>query len=1746
MVELALARATDAPIEARANKLAFVLLTTVPSSPVARLLGSIAERAFARAGAAFGSFIDADDLLSLLRWRLWTLAPAYFTSSRILKHPGLAAYLSVIGRRIVIDECRAMDNRARSGIEPETIEASIDARATLDAILDDLDLLRRFGSELPEWQSPLVEVLAGQADRDDALHAINRKRDQVGLPPWSPEAMRTAVHRARIRLRELLTKTPSPLTPEPARAAADSARSLHSWRRFWCAREGMYSLGDDGFLVDPETAFGRHVHDVHALESLADVPCLALLGEPGIGKSTAMRQEAERLAAEGHLAVFVDLAETSARNTLHREVERACATSSSPAYLFFDALDEGLARNPALTTDLVAATENVDLSRIRVRISCRALEWPRELEEDLRERSGTDAVRVLELLPLRRIDVIAAANDLGVDGVAFVRAVRDRDAMPLAIRPISLRFLLAMFVADGTLPHSRARLFDEGTLILCAEEGALQRGRGRRNPDVYRRRAIAARVAAASTFTNLHSIVRGEIAGDGVLPASLLAGAVEKLPGASYDVDVRGVEDVLAGTALFSPRSATTYGWSHQSYREFLAAWYLAQHGVEATAAQRLYMPDGLAHVPEPLREVAAWHATLVPALFDEIVERDPDVLLHSEGAALSENARGRLVLSLLERMARFELLDRNYNRRDYQKLAHPHLAQQLRPYITDRRSNIIVRRAAMDIAWSCGVQGLVDELIAVLADRADELQAREVAARALAQLGGDRVRDTFIAVLAAGFEPDPNDSIRGSILSFLWPEHIDVRTMFRHLAMPQRHDYLGVYQRFIDEFPAGLRPQDLQPALQWVAKLDGAGDHHLRHAQHEIIDVALRFAERDEVRAELVRLIRAAFRRGGRSAWSARGSHRDTGRRFIPAAIRRLFARDLIETVGDEDVGIELVLFHPPLIGPDDLEWITGLVPTAEERVQRACGHCVAAIYRQYGYPTDPAVVDAVSSIESAAFREPLRAFLDPVVLGSDEARALAERWSHSDSGPETEPDDEQQAPTRWSVAAPWLDRAEAGETGCWIDFVYRWGRGFPTRIADVDEWATLAPADRERIVLAGLRYLADFEAPNPSWLDDANSFPWSAAAARMALQMIAATRPAFLGTIEERVWRTWCPVLVALTHPSLTSSERSDLVHRCASFEELADTIVKVVRRDSQRGDYVSAIRELPDPVPAPLQVPLLSLAPDLGDVAFEEMVELLGRGGDQGACELARVALRDAAPERAARAARVILPHDPEQWSVVVERMQRDPAFTAAFAPLLSFPEDTRDNPFANVGEQQAAEICLAALRQYPREEDAPLPDGTFGLIDHVERLARRMISVLVERGTEAAVRALEWLAVQEPALRFHLIEAKQKHADKAWRPLSLDDLWKTLNLEETTNVESGDDADRCVISLRPGSDPMPIKRLLIPRLPAITVDGEQLVAVAAQDAIPGLVAFIESAARLRDSVLTMRVSGEVVFETVRDVVLASPERRDAGAGEIMAMLRDVHVLLETATNVETAAVHAAMKPVPGETALVVGSVGVATYTIGLLGNYAVAHLQTDMGNESPNAAQLATNDAIRDTNPKLVLLVGIAFGLQRKKQRLGDVLVAQHVRSYEMIKLRPDSIEERGETLRADTTMVERIRAHGRSWTFPRADGSAAAFHVGDMLSGDKLVNSREFRDTLVRRFATALGGEMEGVGAYAAASRHRVPVLLVKAICDWADGAKNDRAQSFAAAAATDLVRHVLAKPDVLAALGIFAGQHAPG
>ncbi|HBE57380.1 MAG TPA: hypothetical protein DDW56_07565, partial [Cyanobacteria bacterium UBA11366] len=68
------------------------------------------------------------------------------------------------------------------------------------------------------------------------------------------------------------------------------SEQVYDWKRFWCPRSGNINLGDRGYLVDPDSEWGQHFNpDLVSLDAIAHIPCLVLLGEPGIGKSQGMK-----------------------------------------------------------------------------------------------------------------------------------------------------------------------------------------------------------------------------------------------------------------------------------------------------------------------------------------------------------------------------------------------------------------------------------------------------------------------------------------------------------------------------------------------------------------------------------------------------------------------------------------------------------------------------------------------------------------------------------------------------------------------------------------------------------------------------------------------------------------------------------------------------------------------------------------------------------------------------------------------------------------------------------------------------------------------------------------------------------------------------------------------------------------------------------------------------------------------------------------------------------------------------------------------------------------------------------------------------------------------------------------------------------------------------------------------------------------------------------------------------------------
>ena len=138
----------------------------------------------------------------------------------------------------------------------------------------------------------------------------------------------------------------------------------------------------------------------------------------------------------------------------------AWTKGSSQLVLFLDSLDEALLRIDTIANLLASELPSYPVSRLSVRIACRTAVWPSgTLEPALQRIWGKDNVGIFELAPLRRRDVMAAAEVEGVDPRAFIEQLYSANAVPFAIKPLTLRLLLGLYKRDGNLPRSIAELY---------------------------------------------------------------------------------------------------------------------------------------------------------------------------------------------------------------------------------------------------------------------------------------------------------------------------------------------------------------------------------------------------------------------------------------------------------------------------------------------------------------------------------------------------------------------------------------------------------------------------------------------------------------------------------------------------------------------------------------------------------------------------------------------------------------------------------------------------------------------------------------------------------------------------------------------------------------------------------------------------------------------------------------------------------------------------------------------------------------------------------------------------------------------------------------------------------------------------------------------------------------------------------------------------------------------------------------
>jgi predicted NACHT family NTPase len=552
------------------------------------------------------------------------------------------------------------------------------------------------------------------------------------------------------------------------------SQQVYNWKRFWCPRSSQVDLGDRGFLTNPESDWGKHVNpNLVALEVIADIPCLVLLGEPGIGKSKTIKMEQKRISeSDGKKLLNLDLRAFGSEDRLVKRLFESSqftdwVQGNHTLHIFLDSLDECLLRIDNVTALLAEEFKQYQdkAEHLFLRITCRTAVWQFSFEEQLKHIWGEDQVRIYELAPLRQNDVKDAAKLEGIDNPdVFLQEVWNKKIVPLAIKPITLGFLFDIYRCHGQFSENQTLydLYREGCRMLCDEEEDSDPRRPGRNGNLEldQRLIVAARIAAVTVFANRDAIWRrnrGQVPDEDVLCQELQG--YERVNGNRFEVSEAAIREVL-DTGLFSSRGLNRIGWAHQTYAEFLAAWYLKQHKLNLSQILSLIIHPDQKLIPQ-LQETAAWLADMMPEVFQEVMKTDPDILLQIDLENKSDDQKKALVSSLLKAHGD-GILPRRYNFRRYTKLSHSTLAKQLHPYVCGHTGNENAQRVAIDIAGACRLKELQNDLVNVALNPQELYWTRVSAAVSVCQIGDAVTKAKLMPLALSQAGDDPEDELKG------------------------------------------------------------------------------------------------------------------------------------------------------------------------------------------------------------------------------------------------------------------------------------------------------------------------------------------------------------------------------------------------------------------------------------------------------------------------------------------------------------------------------------------------------------------------------------------------------------------------------------------------------------------------------------------------------------------------------------------------------------------------------------------------------------------------------------------------------------------------------------------------------------------------------------------------------------------------------------------------------------------------
>ena len=1134
------------------------------------------------------------------------------------------------------------------------------------------------------------------------------------------------------------------------------------------------------FLPEPEGTFAL-VNETKSLQEAAALGAIVITGDPGIGKSTVLAELAESTPRE--ITVSYELGSFSTDGALQRAIAESetvekWRNGTQPLALYLDGLDESTLRPSVIAEILRTELLRGPIEQLKFRVACRSANLSAKFESAL--LSIFPRLEVLEVAPLRRVDVATACAAEELDFERFLTDAREAGAEIFLAHPVMLRFLFDTYRRDGTLGRSPREILATGCEELAKES---QPEAHHETLSVPEKILLAGRIAAVLYIAGRQSIYLGTtdraprdrqfITLDDCVGFDLLE---------TFEFQVR-LQDLRStvATKLFTSHGPDLMGFAHATVGEFLAGRYLAQRGLSPNQLRTLLRSAGSRRTAPALRAVSAWVAAFSSRWFTVLASDDPTVLAHADMSGHDISSREYAVDRVFEQFGSEPDSLRTFFGIRFQNLAHDRLSSQLETRVKEGPAKL--RELAIMMSVSCKLAELGPTLLAVALNEEEPLDLRVAATAALSSLefaGNAELKPLIEDVLA-----DDKDELRGYALTAVWPNHISVHEVLAKLSPPKRSNFFGGYMSFLMRgFQAGLSPRDLPPALKWAAdktESEGAREPLMRVAE-SILSKAWDHLDDQAVLEPFAQAALARLRNHEPLIDSI------TDRRF-PASIasedgkrRKLLEAMLPSLAGRPDTWAVTYGSSALFLRKDIPYWI-GRLPTLPDDYQRTLATLIAQAYDRSSADDVDLLLKALPT--SVTLRTVLDPHFAPIRLDSDvAARARNQYEEMLEFQKRRDERREGQLKTREFVERE-LVNLSAGDLDAWwrLNHSLRYNEAgyedtheYEADLRSFAGWDLLTSEEKSHVALISERVVREFAFESKPW-EDAVKDRRHLCLYRAAVLALA-ERGLTANSISAERWGLMADLIVRFP-----SDRTSDLAKQLARFaknrapervrESMKEALVAGLERGSlsflwrldglwSEEEVKEALELLAEASPQPFGVVLRRLVANGSSLAHQFCVEQLHAQERRGG----------SGQERALIAAQILFEEAPDAgWNHIWPAFSTDEAFAKDFVELVS-RHAWLEKPHVVLSEASLSQLVEWLLLNFPPDTDPNIEGAhVISTREDITHLRSSLLVTLRDRGTEQSVSELRRLAGRFPAMDWLQRverEAEEQRLSREWRP------------------------------------------------------------------------------------------------------------------------------------------------------------------------------------------------------------------------------------------------------------------------------------------------------------------------------------------------------------------------------------------